>query len=79
MTQYLRTFPLAAGALRDAVQAFAVAIFSLPEHGVNVLIMWEKRLKDRNALSRMRYGQLEDMGISPEDALIESEKPFWRS
>ncbi|MDA8637796.1 hypothetical protein N9L49_04190 [Rhodospirillales bacterium] len=79
MTQYLRTFPLAAGAVRDAAHAFAVAAFSLPERGVDVLVMWEKRLKDRDALSHMKYGQLEDMGISPEDALIESEKPFWRS
>lgn len=79
MTQFLRTFPLAADALRDAVHAFAVAIFSLPERGVNVLVMWEKRLKDRDNLSRMKYGQLEDMGMSPKDALIEYEKPFWRS
>lgn len=79
MTQFLRTFPLAADALRDSVHAFAVATFSLPERGVNVLVMWEKRLKDRDTLSRMKYGQLEDMGMSPEDALIECEKPFWRS
>jgi len=79
MTQYLKAFPFAASALRDAVHAFAVAAFSLPERGVDVLVVWEKRLKDRDALSRMKYGQLEDMGMSPEDALTESEKPFWRS
>ena len=79
MTQYLRTFPLAGGALRDAVHAFAGAVFSLPERGIDVLVVWEKRLKDRDTLSRMKYGQLEDMGISPEDALNESQKPFWRS
>lgn len=79
MTQYLRAFPLAAGTLRDAAHDFAAAAFSLPERGIDVLVVWEKRLKDRDALSRMRYGQLEDMGMSPKDALIESEKPFWRS
>lgn len=79
MTQYLRAFPLAADALRNAVHTFAVAMFSLPERGIDVLVVWEKRLKDRDALSRMNYSQLDDMGMSPEDALNESEKPFWRS
>jgi uncharacterized protein YjiS (DUF1127 family) len=79
MTQYLRTFPTAAGALRDAAHALALATFSLPERGVDVLVMWEKRSKDREALSRMTYGRLEDMGMSPEDALTESAKPFWRA
>lgn len=79
MTQFLRTFPLTADTLRDAVHALAVATFSLPGRGADVLVMWEKRLKDRDALSRMKYGQLEDMGMSPDDALIECEKPFWRS
>lgn len=79
MTQYLRVFPLAAGALRDAVRAFAVAAFSLPERGVDVLLTWEKRQRDRDALSRMNFHQLDDMGMSPKDALNESEKPFWRS
>lgn len=79
MTQYLRAFPTAASALRDAVHALTMATFSLPERGVDVLVTWEKRLKDRDALSRMTYGRLEDMGMSPEDALTESAKPFWRA
>lgn len=79
MTQYLRAFPTASGALREAAHAFSVATFSLPERGVDVLVMWEKRLKDRDTLSRMNFGQLEDMGMSPEDALTESAKPFWRA
>lgn len=79
MTQYLRAFPLAAGTLRDAVHALAVATFSLPERGIDVLLVWGKRLRDRDALARLKLGHLEDMGLSPEDALTESGKPFWRS
>lgn len=78
MQQYLRTFPLAT-ALYSAADALALSVFSLPGRGVDMLIVWEKRIKDRDALARMKLGHLEDMGLSPEDALTESRKPFWRS
>ncbi|MGF1595030.1 MAG: DUF1127 domain-containing protein [Kiloniellaceae bacterium] len=45
---------------------------------VDMLIVWQKRLGDRDALSHMGPDQLKDIGLSREDALREAEKPFWR-
>jgi len=42
-----------------------------------VLMVWQKRLKDREALRSMTAAQLQDIGISREDALREAEKAFW--
>ena len=44
----------------------------------SVLIVWQKRLRDRDALRTMSAAQLMDLGIRREDALREAEKPFWR-
>jgi len=45
---------------------------------VGLLIVWQKRLRDRDTLSHMSDAQLSDIGIRREDALHEAEKPFWR-
>jgi uncharacterized protein YjiS (DUF1127 family) len=42
-----------------------------------LLILWQKRLRDRDALQRMTEAQLNDIGLRREDALREAEKPFW--
>src|SRR3546814_12054263 len=42
------------------------------------LILWQKRLRDREALATMSVWQLSDIGLCREDALREAEKPFWR-
>ncbi|MGD1879508.1 MAG: DUF1127 domain-containing protein [Kiloniellaceae bacterium] len=52
----------------------ARAVLGLAE----ILVLWQKRLRDRDALQSMTAGQLMDIGITREDALREAEKPFWR-
>lgn len=42
-----------------------------------VLVVWQKRIGDREALQAMTAAQLMDIGITREDALREAEKPFW--
>jgi uncharacterized protein YjiS (DUF1127 family) len=43
----------------------------------DVLVVWQKRIRDREALQNMTAAQLTDIGITREDALREAEKPFW--
>lgn len=43
-----------------------------------ILVLWQKRLRDRDILRGMTTSQLMDIGITREDALREAEKPFWR-
>src|SRR3546814_14759685 len=42
------------------------------------LILWQKRLRDREALATMSVWQLSDIGLCREAALREAEKPFCR-
>ncbi|GAB4372994.1 MAG: hypothetical protein Kow00114_34760 [Kiloniellaceae bacterium] len=43
-----------------------------------VLIVWQKRIGDREALRTMTAAQLKDIGLAREDALREAAKPFWQ-
>ena len=79
MTSLFKTRPVAADAWTNAIKHIAVAAFAMPEHGLNVLNVWERRLAYRDALATMEDYQLEDAGISPEDAAREAAKPFWRA
>lgn len=79
MTSLFKTLPTVADALTSATKAVAVAAFAMPERGLNVLNVWERRLTHRDALATMEVYQLEDAGISPEDAAREAAKPFWRA
>jgi uncharacterized protein YjiS (DUF1127 family) len=45
---------------------------------VRLLILWQKRIRDRETLSNMSPYQLKDIGIGQIESLQESEKPFWR-
>ncbi len=42
------------------------------------LRLWRKRIREREELSRMRDVELQDMGISRTNAMMEVSKPFWR-
>lgn len=44
----------------------------------DLLYLWQRRLRDRDALLTMSTAQLKDIGLSRADALDEAEKPFWR-
>ena len=79
MNSILKTFPSAVGVARDITDALAAAVFTLPERGVDKLLLWETRLRNRHALATMETRLLDDMGMTRKDALIESRKPFWRA
>ncbi len=56
---------------------------AMPERGSVVpvrrkLVLWHQRSKQRQALSKLDEASLEDMGISPDQAIFESEKYFWQ-
>lgn len=43
------------------------------------LLVWQHRLRERDALRRLPDYILRDIGLDPEDVHEESEKPFWRA
>ncbi len=79
MNSMMKAFPFAAGFARDMVVGFAVYLFETPGRSLEVLNVWEARLRQRDALKHMDAHLLEDMGLTPEDAAFESAKPFWRA
>ena len=55
-----------------SLQATASSIWKLMQ-------LLHDRSRQRHQLARLTADQLRDMGISRQDALAESTKPFWRS
>lgn len=45
----------------------------------NTVVTWCDRYKSRRVLGTMTYGQLNDIGVTPKQALHETAKPFWRA
>ncbi len=42
------------------------------------LTVWSERTRSREALRDMDKDRLNDIGLTPEQARLESTKPFWR-
>ena len=45
---------------------------------LRLLATWRERSRQRRELSLLTSRELRDAGITPFDAIIEAEKPFWR-
>lgn len=43
------------------------------------LVIWQQRVRDREALRRMPDHMLKDIGLDPVDLREETDKPFWRA
>ena len=43
-----------------------------------VLVSWAERRKSRKALAALDDRLLEDVGLTPSQARLESARPFWR-
>ena len=43
-----------------------------------VLLLWSHRHRTRRDLRQLDPRLLRDIGLTPDDARIETEKPFWR-
>ncbi|MEX0693827.1 MAG: DUF1127 domain-containing protein [Rhodospirillales bacterium] len=78
MYSILRVLPLTSATARSIISA-VIAVFALPERGLDLLVVWEQRLKQRHALATMDARLLDDMGLSARDAAHEAAKPFWRA
>ncbi|MCX4026813.1 DUF1127 domain-containing protein [Endozoicomonas sp. SM1973] len=46
----------------------------LPDH----LGCWQHRLRTRKQLLQLDMHELQDLGISKQQAVVEGSKPFWR-
>ncbi|MCK5777354.1 MAG: DUF1127 domain-containing protein [Rhodospirillales bacterium] len=79
MNSILKTFPFALGIGRNVLKSLAIAVFVMPEKALDVLNVWEARLRQRQHLARLDARILDDMGMTPEDAARESAKPFWQA
>ncbi len=79
MTSILRMFPSATEIGREIVKTSMLAVFVLPERGLDLLKVWEQRITTRQMLARIEWQRLDDMGMTPEDVARESAKPFWRA
>jgi uncharacterized protein YjiS (DUF1127 family) len=42
------------------------------------VLRWIERSRQRQALAALERHLLEDIGLTPEDARREAEKPFWQ-
>ena len=62
--------------LSRLIRAFARVCLVRP---VNVLMVWQARLQQRQALAEMEAERLDDMGIGRTAARREAAKPFWRA
>jgi len=67
-----RTLNSGHGGFAGRAVGFVVAV-------VDLLYLWQQRLRDRDILRQMTTAQLKDIGISRADALEEADKPFWRA
>ncbi len=79
MTSIMKMFPAATGVGRELFNASLIAVFVLPERGLDLLHVWGQRIESRQMLGRIEWQRLDDMGLTPEDAARESAKPFWRA
>ena len=50
----------------------------LPAAIANTLLTWQARASERHVLSQLDDRLLHDMGLTRQQALDESYKPFWR-
>ena len=78
-TSIMKTFPAATGVGRELFKASMIAVFVLPERGLDVLHTWGQRIESRQMLGHIEWQRLDDMGMTPEDGARESAKPFWRA
>ena len=51
---------------------------NLPAVIVDLLLTWQARANQRHLLSELDDRLLHDIGLTPQQALNEADKPFWR-
>ncbi len=73
----------ASGSVRVAglgpIHKVARAADAAIEWGIDRLLTWQQRSRDRLALQSLDDRLLNDIGLSRSDIMEETQKPFWRS
>ncbi len=54
------------------------SIFNLPSRILDSLYLWQTRINERREMTELDERMLKDAGISREEILRETSKPFWR-
>jgi uncharacterized protein YjiS (DUF1127 family) len=65
------------GTLRP-LSGFGGSVVRAVRRGVNVLLTWQQRARERQLLACMDDHILRDLGLSRADVMREHVKPFWR-
>ena len=60
--------------LRAGIALLAADVTEL----VGLFVIWQKRASSRRALAEMDFHLLSDIGLTREQAIQESGKPFWK-
>lgn len=60
------------------LSGFGGTVTRAVRRGVNVLLTWQQRARERQLLACMDDHILRDLGLSRADVMREHVKPFWR-
>jgi len=66
----------ASGAAAKSLRAFA-KVRRFIVKALYLLVIWQERAEQRQALSELNGHMLKDIGVSAADAFREARKPFW--
>ncbi|HEY9079014.1 DUF1127 domain-containing protein [Magnetovibrio sp.] len=66
------------GWLNDGKRLIVREFNRVPAAIVTTVRMWRRRNCARNSIRTMDEHMLRDIGLSPEQARLETQKPFWR-
>ena len=61
------------------VQSVLVALARSATRGLDQLLEWQNRARQRRQLASLENHMLKDLGLSRADVARESSKPFWRT
>jgi uncharacterized protein YjiS (DUF1127 family) len=61
------------------IQSFLAALAQSAARGIEQLLVWQDRARQRRHLAELGDHSLKDLGLSRADVAGESSKPFWRT
>jgi uncharacterized protein YjiS (DUF1127 family) len=57
---------------------FTTLVATVALRGVDAVLLWQERARQRHMLAMMDDHLLRDIGLDRSAARVEAEKPFWR-
>ena len=61
------------------IQSFLAALAQSAARGLDQLLVWQDRARQRHQLAALENDLLKDLGLSRADVARETDKPFWRT